>query len=78
MRKPRYLIVEDRKGYVRDSHSNGIINTDFNALSEHRRRKALINKKNRQIERQESEIQTLKEEFSELKNLVNKLIEKES
>ena len=55
-----------RTDYIRDTHSNALLKKDKNALQQHRlRRKENLSKEN--------EIHTLKEEISELRQMVKEL-----
>ena len=68
MRK-KYLKVEGSQTLVRDMNSGAILNTDKSTLNKARQAKALREKKNKEIE-------DLKTEVKEVKELLTKLIEK--
>lgn len=63
-----YVNVKEGK-FVRDTNSMGLINTDMNAKEEY-----LI--KSKIIKAQKEEINNLKAEISEVKNLLKQLLEK--
>ena len=64
----KYLIVEEDKSLRRDPHSNAIINFDNSAYIKHM-------KKVRKLERQDEEIEVLRSELKEIKELLNKILE---
>ena len=68
----KYLKVEDENNLIRDTYSKAILNTDTSALKRHETRMKLQEKeKNR-----ENEINNLKKEISEIKELLLTLISK--
>lgn len=62
----RQLRVKGETGLVRDVQSRALLFTDPNAVDAYRKKKA-----------QNEEINTLKKEVAELKNLVQRLIERQ-
>jgi hypothetical protein len=56
----------NRTDYIRDSHSNALLRKDKNALEQHRLRR-------KQISSEENEIHNLREEISQLRNMVEEL-----
>ena len=61
--------VEGHSNLIRDEHSSAIVNTDYNGY--------LAVKKRRELQKKTTEdINTLKEEVGEIKNLLSDLIEK--
>jgi len=61
--------VEGHSNLIRDEHSSAIVNTDYNGY--------LAVKKRRELQKKTTEdINTLKEEMGEVKNLLSDLIEK--
>ena len=64
-----YSKIEDNPHLVRDNFSRGIINTDTNAYNNYMQRKELKMK-------DKLELVSLKNEVTELKNLVKDLINK--
>lgn len=66
----RYLRVEDDKALVRDVQTNAILNTDLSSIKKHDVRMKKLQKERMQQE----EINTLKNEISELRDLITKLL----
>lgn len=66
----RYLRVEDDKALVRDVQNNAILNTDLSSIKKHDVRMKKLQKERMQQE----EINTLKNEISELRDLITKLL----
>ena len=70
-----YLKVEGTK-LVRDTRSGAIINQDKNGLDEYlNKRRALESQKN-EINNVKSEVKVLREDITEIKSLLLKLLEK--
>lgn len=63
-----HIKVENDKSLVRDSSTGAILNTDREALVAYRRRKNLIKS-------QEDRINKLETDLSDIKNLLNTIIE---
>jgi len=64
-----YIKVEGHTSLIRDEHSSAIVNTDINAYRLAKKRRELF-------KNQTEEINSLREEMSELKNLMKELLEK--
>ena len=64
-----YSLVENNPNLVRDNYSKAIINTDVEAYNDYMERKKKLQKK-------ENEVNDLKKEVGELKDLVKTLIDK--
>ena len=62
--------VENEETLRRDSESSAILETDMNSLELYRRRRE-------QVKQKDNEIQEMKEEIANLKDLVHSLINKE-
>jgi cell shape-determining protein MreC len=62
-----YLPIENEPGFVKDSISNAILNTDMVALNEYKQKK----KQMKTIQDLKSEINMLKEELTKIKNHLN-------
>ena len=62
--------VENEETLRRDSNNNAILETDMNSLELYRRRRE-------QVKQKDKEIQEMKEEISNLRDLVYSLINKE-
>lgn len=59
--------------YVRDSRSQALQEVNYQALSDHRQRRAIVKKKENKIQSLESEIGGIREELESLKKLVLKI-----
>ncbi len=65
--------------YVRDIHSKALLNTDYNALQQHRREKAYFQKQESDINilrTQVEELTTIRVEMLEIKTLLKEVIKK--
>ena len=65
--------------YVRDIHSKALLNTDYNALQQHRKEKAYIQKQQSDINiltSQVNELTGIREEMLEIKTLLREIIKK--
>tara|TARA_Y100000022_G_scaffold182455_1_gene175892 strand:+ start:75 stop:296 length:222 start_codon:yes stop_codon:yes gene_type:complete len=63
------LKVEGHLGYVKDTDTGIVLNSNVNEIEAARKRKA-------QRKQQEDDINNLKNEVSDIKNMLNKIIEK--
>ena len=74
----RQVQTEDPQ-FVRDIHSKALLNTDFNALQQHRRERAYFHKQQSDINilrNQVEELTTIREEMLEIKILLKEIISK--
>jgi hypothetical protein len=65
--------------FVRDVHSKALLNTDYNALQQHRREKAYFQKQESDINilrSQVNELTKVHEEMLEIKGLLREIIKK--
>ena len=63
--------------YVRDIHSKALLNTDYNALQQHRKERAYIQKQQSDINiltAKVEELTTIREEMIEIKTLLTEFI----
>lgn len=65
-----YIDIENRKGLVRDLNSRAILNVDSAALQRHKQR---IEEKQK-LKQLHREVNSLKEDISELKNLITNMV----
>jgi len=65
--KNNYLTIENEPGFVKDSITNAILNTDMVALNEYKQKK----KQMKTIQDLKGEINMLKEELIKIKNHLN-------
>jgi len=68
----RYLKVENEKNLVRDSATNAILNTDISVVNKHQHRMQQLQKETSR----ENEINSLKNDIEELRNIVTQLMSK--
>ena len=59
-----YLPIEGQPGFVKDTMSSAILNTDLGALQEYKNKR----KQTKQIQSMQEEINILKEELATIKN----------
>ena len=65
--------------FVRDVHSKALLNTDYNALQQHRKEKAYFQKQESDINiltSQVNELTVIREEMLEIKTLLREIIKK--
>ena len=70
----RYLKVEGHTSLVRDTYSNGIINTNVSEYEIYMNRVKSREKQGDQIRNAVKEINTLKAELREIKNLLKEIV----
>lgn len=70
-----YLRVEGTK-LVRDTRSGAIINQDKNGLDEYLNRRRALESQREEINNVKSEVKVLREDITEIKSLLLKLLEK--
>ena len=75
-KKEEIAIVEDNPSLVRDTTSNAIINTNSDAFSQRRTQLAYIKLKGEIDEQQRSDIDALKKDVQDIKNLLKELVSK--
>lgn len=71
MMRQIFYKVTDHPELVKDSHSKAILNTDIGAIARHEQRLVAVQKDLRRT----AEINNLKNELSEVKDLLKKLLE---
>ena len=65
--------------FVRDTHSRALLNTDYNALQQHRKEKLYFQKQQNDINilrGQVEQLQTIRVEMLEIKTLLKEIINK--
>lgn len=65
-----YTKVKDHKNLYRDSSTNSIVNTDSNEYDNYLKRRNLNLKKSTEIDELKGEVNTIKNDLSELKTLL--------
>lgn len=71
-----FLKVSGHEGLVRDSNSHAVLNTSKEEYNNYIQTRERAKQKNRIIEQQQEELQQLKNDVSEIKSLLTKLLEK--
>ena len=73
------LIQTEDPKFLRDTHSKALLNTDYNALQQHRREKLYFQKQQNDINIlrvQVEELNTIRVEMLEIKTLLKEIINK--
>lgn len=70
-----YIKVTGHSNLVRDPSSNGIINTNKSEYLEYVSRKKSKNYENEKIKNLENDLESLKSDIGEIKNLLKRLVE---
>ena len=73
------MIQTDDPRFLRDTHSKALLNTDYNALQQHRREKLYFQKQQNDINilrGQVEELCTIRVEMLEIKTLLKEIINK--
>jgi hypothetical protein len=66
----KYLKVEGHSGLLRDPHTNSIINDNMTEYKEYLSRKNMKNEESQKIQKIENDLINLKDDISEIKNLL--------
>lgn len=74
MRSVKYLQVEDDTSLIRDVSSKAIINNNDNEFEQYRRKKEVLMRTHNQIQHQVQEIESLKKDLTEIKDILKSLI----
>lgn len=74
MRSVKYLQVEDDTSLIRDVSSKAIINNNDNEFEQYRRKKEVLMRQHNQIQHQVQEIESLKKDLTEIKDILKSLI----
>ena len=70
----QYLQVEDNTSLVRDVSSNAVINNNDVEYEQYRRRKDVLVRQNTQIQNQMKEIDSLRRDMTEIKQMLSALL----
>ena len=73
------IIQTEDTRFLRDTHSKALLNTDYNALQQHRREKLYFQKQQNDINilrGQVEQLQTIRVEMLEIKTLLKEIINK--
>ena len=73
------IVQTEDSRFMRDTHSKALLNTDYNALQQHRREKMYFHKQQSDInilKGQVNELTVIREEMLEIKILLKEIISK--
>ena len=73
--KNQYVKIQDEIGYVKDTISGAILNINKNEVEAARERKKLRKQQEQEIKDMKETVHHLKNEMSEVKELLNKIAE---
>tara|TARA_B100000287_G_C20057553_1_gene553029 strand:+ start:257 stop:490 length:234 start_codon:yes stop_codon:yes gene_type:complete len=71
-----YTPVEGRPGLYRDEDSNAVINRNSNDYQAYMSRKQVVSRKNNELKKMKEDLDTVKDEMSEIKSLLVSLNQK--
>lgn len=71
-----YIKIEDEVGYVKDTRTGAILNINRNEVEAARERKKLRKIQEQELEEMKETVHNLKNEMSEVKQLLNKIAER--
>lgn len=74
--KNQYVKIQDEIGYVKDTISGAILNINKNEVEAARERKKLRRQQEQEIKDMKETVHHLKNEMSEVKELLNKIAER--
>ena len=74
--KKQYMKIHDEIGYVKDTNSGAILNINRNEVQAARERKKLRKQQEQEIKDMKETVHHLKNEMSEVKELLNKIAER--
>ena len=75
---PKYLNITSDVNLVRDTHSMGIVNVNESAFQAYQTKKKVALQKMADERRKDMELNTLRTEVAEMKQLLNQLLEKKN
>ena len=76
MIKPKYQVVEDRPELIRDTYSKGITNRDTSAYEKYMESASKRKQRREQIDNTTREINILKEQMSEMQDVLQQILNK--
>jgi hypothetical protein len=71
---PDKMKIVDNEDLVRDAKSNAVLNTDLDALDKYKKRRAREKQVNKVVE----EVDSLRQEMTEIKSLLMQLVQREN
>ena len=72
----KYIPVEGKSGFYRDSESTAIINKDKKAYAAYMQRKKAAENKNDELDQMKEDLNNVKGELGEIKGLLSTLVQK--
>ena len=72
----RYLEIEGQNDFVRDGKHGAVLNINKDEIQAARERKRLRKEKQAKTENRENDVDALKKEMSEIKDLLSQIVEK--
>ena len=72
----KYIPVEGKSGFYRDSESTAIINKDKKAYAAYMQRKKAAENKNDELDQMKEDLDNVKGELVEIKGLLSTLVQK--
>ena len=72
----KYIPVEGKSGFYRDSESTAIINKDKKAYAAYMQRKKAAENKNDELDQMKEDLDNVKGELGEIKDLLSTLVQK--
>lgn len=76
MKNREYEVVEDYPHLIRDTYSKAITNRDVDAYNTYMSAALKRKERHTQLDKQEEEINSIKQEMSEMKEMLRQLLEK--
>jgi len=70
-----YLKVEGHSSFLRDPHTNSIINTNMSEYQQYVSRRNMKNEEDQKLESLESDVTNIKNDLDEIKSLLRSLID---
>ena len=72
----KYIPVEGKSGFYRDSESTAIINKDKKAYAAYMQRKKAVENKNNELDQMKEDLDNLKNELGDIKGLLSTIVQK--
>ena len=72
----KYIPVEGKSGFYRDSESTAIINKDKKAYAAYMQRKKAVENKNNELDQMKEDLDNVKNELGDIKGLLSTIVQK--
>ena len=72
----KYIPVEGKSGFYRDSESTAIINKDKKAYAAYMQRKKAAENKNNELDQMKEDLDNVKNELGDIKGLLSTIVQK--